>query len=192
MKRHNRLRNVLAGRLSAAGLSPEPEKPGLLPARPEEHGCCESGASPPSGRRPADVFVPAWGIHGPAAFDLAVTSGMRSGSLRTSAGDGSAAVRDYEARKCQYKNTQQQCADQGLQFVPLVVEACAGGWGGHAVRVWRQLGGLLAGRHGTSTSEQVQHLLQIFSVVLQRESARAVLRRLPGPTPESASAFSDP
>ena len=42
-KRHSRLRTVLAERAAAAGLSPEVEKAGLLPARPPEHGSCEAG-----------------------------------------------------------------------------------------------------------------------------------------------------
>ena len=42
-KRHNRLRAVVAARARAAGLSPEVEKQGLLPQRPEEHGASESG-----------------------------------------------------------------------------------------------------------------------------------------------------
>ena len=37
-KRHNRLRTVLAAKATAAGLSPEVEKMGLLPERPEELG----------------------------------------------------------------------------------------------------------------------------------------------------------
>ena len=53
VKRHNRLRTVLA---AAAGLSPEVEKPDLLPPRPEELGACEAGGPrAASGRRPADV-----------------------------------------------------------------------------------------------------------------------------------------
>ena len=56
-KRHNRLRTLLAERAAVAGLSPEVEKPGLLPPRPVEVGCCEAGARAPCGRRPADVFL---------------------------------------------------------------------------------------------------------------------------------------
>ena len=38
VKRHNRLRSVLASRAQAAGLSVAVEKPGLLPLRPDEDG----------------------------------------------------------------------------------------------------------------------------------------------------------
>ena len=68
---------------------------------------------------------------------------------------------------------------QGLQFVPLVAEATGGGWGPTAVKTWRELGGLYAARLGLTASEGTEQLLQSLSVTLQRENARAVLRRLP-------------
>ena len=81
-KRQNRLRTLLAERAAAAGLSPEIEKPDLLPARPAELGACEAGAAASSsskGRRPADVFVPNWGLRGPAVFDLQLPVGFDVG-----------------------------------------------------------------------------------------------------------------
>ena len=140
-KRHNRLRAVVAARAMAAGLSPEVEKQGLLPQRPEEHGASESGSRcNPSQRRPADVYIPAWGAHGPAAFDLAATSGMRGSVLPASAACGRSAATNYEGRKRAHQNTEQLCHGQGLQFVPLVVEACCGGWGPTASATWKNLG----------------------------------------------------
>ena len=61
VKRHNRLRNLLPLRCDAAGLSPELEKPGLLPPRPTDAGGCEAGQGVQQGRRPTDVFLPMWG-----------------------------------------------------------------------------------------------------------------------------------
>ena len=95
IKRHNRLRTALAASAIAAGLSPEVEKAGLLLARPTELGFCEAGAAVAvQGRWPTDVFVfvARWGLRGPAPFDLAVTSGLRGGSLAASAADGSVPV----------------------------------------------------------------------------------------------------
>ena len=60
---------------------PELEKPGLLPPRLEHGGASEDGVRQGPGRRPADVYVPHWGLHGAAAFDLAVTSGLRVGAV---------------------------------------------------------------------------------------------------------------
>ena len=135
VKRHNQLRNILAGRARAAGLQPEVEKPNLLPPRPELQGGTEDGSQPRgNGRRPADVWIANWNLHGPAAFDVAVTSGLRQGHLAASAADGSKASMDYEVRKCHHLDTLQACATEGLQFISLVVEACGGGWGPTALK----------------------------------------------------------
>ena len=104
-KRHNRLRSLLAARAQAAGLSPEVEKPGLLPPRPDQSGAPEDGSRAGGGRRPADVWVGSWGVHGPAAFDLAVTSGMRPGGLPAVADDGGKPGVDYEAHKRSFQNS---------------------------------------------------------------------------------------
>ena len=135
VKRHNQLRNILAGRARAAGLQPEVEKPNLLPPRPELQGGTEDGSQPRgNSRRPAAVWIANWNLHGPAAFDVAVTSGLRQGHLAASAADGSKASMDYEVRKCHHLDTLQACATEGLQFIPLVVEACGGGWGPTALK----------------------------------------------------------
>ena len=76
----------------------------------------------------ADVWVAQWGLHGPAAFDFAVSSGLRAGpTLTTSARDGAAATEAYEAHKRVHQHTDQHCRAEGLQFLPLVAEACGGG-----------------------------------------------------------------
>ena len=82
----------------------------------------------------------------------------------------------YEDRKRSHLHTAQLFSDQSLQFLPLVAEACGCGWGPVAVRTWRSLGALIAGRTGESPSAVVEQLYQAFSVALQRENARAILR----------------
>ena len=42
-----------------------------------------------------------------------------------------------------------KCRPQGLPFLRVVAEACGGGWGAEAVKVWKTLAALLAGRAGT-------------------------------------------
>ena len=106
VKRHNRLRSPLASRAKAAGLNPEVEKPGLLPPRLDAHGGLEDGVRRGDGRRPADVWVGNWGVHGPSAFDLAVTSGMKTGTLAGTIADAGQPARDYKARKRPHLNTQ--------------------------------------------------------------------------------------
>ena len=193
-KRHNRLRTVLAARAQAAGLHPEVEKPGLLPPRSEQDGLSEDGVRHGNGRRPADVYVPLWGVHGPAAFDLAVTAGLRPGNLHGIASKGADhVVLDYEAHKRGHLQTQDQCTAQGLQFIPLVVE-CRGGWGPAASKAWQALAAAIAAQAGEAVSVEANRLYETLAVTLQRENARTVLRRLPasGPDPGPAALFVEP
>lgn len=104
---------------------------------------------------------------------------MRGSVLAASAADGASAAINYESRKCSHHLTEQLCAGQGLQFVPLVVEACGGGWGPAAMNTWRKLGALHAAHIGLSNSAGVQQFLQALAIAVQRENARAVLRRTP-------------
>ena len=79
-RRHNLIRNLVYHAASAAGLSPELEKPGLLAQRPSSGSAYENGASCRTGdndtsfRRPADVFIPRWRSGPPAAWDFAVAA----------------------------------------------------------------------------------------------------------------------
>ena len=109
-------------------------------------------------RRPADVWLPQWGLHGAAALDLAVTSGLRAGAaLAQSAQSGTAAVEAYEAHKRAHLHTDHHCASEGLQFL---AEACSRGWGPTATATWRALGGLIAARSGDSPSVETDRPLQ--------------------------------
>ena len=78
---------------------------------------------------------------------------MRLGVVARSAADGQLAASEYEARKCSHQQALATCTAEGLQFIPLVVEACGGGWAPTAMKTWK-------------------------GITLQRENARAVLRRL--------------
>jgi hypothetical protein len=98
--------------------------------------------------------------------------------LTASVTDGSRASTDFEARKCQHLSTLEACTSEGLQFVPLVVEACGGGGGPIALKTWRSLGEAISARTGEGSSVESQRLLQTLGIALQRENARAVLRRL--------------
>ena len=85
-RRHNLLRNTTYYAASSALLHPELEKPGLLPQRPVFGSLYENGSSVetesnPSSRRPADIYLPRWRAGSPAAWDFALTSGLRMDSM---------------------------------------------------------------------------------------------------------------
>eukprot|EP00973_Karenia_brevis_P051897 7208310-Karenia_brevis.AAC.1 len=140
-KRHNLIRNALHMLLQAAGCASELEKPGLLRPRPLLGSTHEDGSDrrddddSPEARRPADVYAPRWRNGLAACLDLAVTSGLRDDLVHLSARDPSTALLRYEDHKCSWKDTRRTCSEEGLLFVPLILEAVGGGWGpeGHKV-----------------------------------------------------------
>lgn len=187
-RRHNLLRNMVFHAAAAANLHPELEKPGLLAPRPFVGSTRENGDSndvdPPSAsmRRPADVYVPRWRAGPPAAWDFAVTSGLRLEVVHDSARDPEACLKSYEDFKCSHLDTKAQCQSQGISFLPMVMEAAGGGWGKTARGVWSELAkssALAFGELQTTTASATQ-LLQRLSMTLHRENARACLRRFGG------------
>ena len=96
------------------------------------------------------MYVPSW-VHGqPAAFDLAITSPQRQEVLtQASLVIGHAAVQ-YEGWKRSYLQTEEECRQQGVQFVPLVAES-SGGWGDSALATFKKMAKLASGRAGQSS-----------------------------------------
>ena len=141
-----------------------------------------------SGRRPADVWIPRWKTGTPAAWDFAVTSGLQATALRDSAVDAMSSLSDYERFKRTHDSTEVQCNQQGFVFEPLVVEAHGGGWGITARKVWSFLSKAIAAKEGRDESATAAELQQRISITLQRENARAVLRRMCGSSQPSRSA----
>eukprot|EP00660_Eupelagonema_oceanica_P019390 gene19390-biopygen10461 len=141
--RHNFLRNTAFRLAHAAGLRPELEKPGLLRPRPcigtVGTICTLLGSRGAAARRPADAFLPSFRLGSRAALDFAVTSGLRNGFVFLSAADGGSAVGAYEARKCMHLDTAAHCKEDGILFIPMVVEACGGAWGPAARSVWAEI-----------------------------------------------------
>jgi hypothetical protein len=184
-RRHNLLRNAVYHAACAARLSPELEKPGLLPQGLRVGSTYENGSSPKdadwdaSFRRPADVFIPRWQQGPPAAWDFAVTSGLRPDCMTDAICDPGLICTRYEDLKCSFKSTKEACQSQGFAFIPMIVEAVGGGWGRAARCVWSKLAKssvLSSGELATESTCAVQ-FLQRFSMILHRENARACLRR---------------
>ena len=165
------------------GLNPELERPGLLRPRPSQDTLPEDGSHhvDPAARRPADVYVPRWRAGVPAAFDFAVTSGMRSSCLQESAADGASAATAYEGKKCSHLDTKSACEAEGVSFLPMVADA-AGGWAPTARFVWSELASFLAVASGESAQTACARVLQSVGLVLQKENARAILRRSEAPS----------
>jgi len=198
--RHNALRNVVYTEALQGGLSPEKEKVGLLPGRPHEDGVqCQGGAeaegdeqsaeqTPTRGRRrPADVYLPRGPGGRAAALDFACTSGLRADRARAATENPEEVVANYEAFKRSFKpagdleTTEEQCTRQGFGFIPMVLESHSGGWGKTARQTLDAIAKGVSASAGDSAEVACLRIAQRLSVTLQRENARAILRRLRQP-----------
>ena len=130
-------------------------------------------------RRPADVYIPRWRSGPPAAWDFAITSGLRDDALLSSVTDRQAVLTNYEDFKENFKSTSTQCQQSGLLFIPMIMEASGGGWGKTARGVWSELAKTSALATGELTTENSCgfQLQQRLAMCLHRENARACLRR---------------
>ena len=98
--------------------------------------------------------------------------------MHRSATDPSSVWGQYEEFKRHHANTEDQCMAQGLRFAPFVVEAHGGGLGPVARRVCAIVAKAAGAKDGDEVEVQAAGLLRRISTSLQRENARAVLRRL--------------
>ena len=125
---------------------------------------------------------PRWRSGPPAAWDFAITSGLRDDALLSSVTDRQAVLTNYEDFKENFKSTSTQCQQSGLSFIPMIMEASGGGWGKQARRVWSELAKKhsLAAGELTSDKDSAIQTLQRLSIILHRENARAISRRSVG------------
>ena len=94
----------------------------------------------------------------------------------------------YEAFKRSFLNTEASCAEQGLKFLPFVVEAHGGGLAAGARRVCAFIAKSSAAQNADEVDSHSAELLRRITISVHRENARAVLRRLPGGTLSAPSA----
>ena len=167
-------------------MCPEREKANLLPARPPGDVWSDDTSTGPSDRRrrrPADIYLPR-GISGsPMALDFAATSGMQASLLRQSADDPTSVIVTYEQRKRDFtpdgetESTESLCNRQGFSFTPMVIDAHGGGMGKDFRSVVDSIGKQAAAVSGSRPDFHSLLIAQRISVTLQRENARAILRR---------------
>ena len=173
-RRHNRLRDVLHDEAVKVGLATEREKGNLLPPRPQDEGLVGEGA-----RRPADVWWPGGAGGRGVAWDIAVTSAMKHEHLIRGPHHVGEVVAGYEHLKVAYHDTGQRCAAQGFDFQPLVFEGHSGGWSQAVADVVAMLGRRRVEGWGGEKAEVCELVVaQRLSVTLQRENARAIMRRV--------------
>ena len=103
---------------------------------------------------------------------------MKTTDIHRSAIDHTTTVVEYENTKRNYLSTAAQCEERGLQFLPIVIEAHGGSWGPTAKEAFKVLCRENANFNGIDTSTASSDFAQRMSITLERENARAILRRL--------------
>jgi len=156
--RHNRIRDLIFGLASNAGLNPIKEKPNILPSQPN--------------RRPGDVFIPTLFDGKAAALDVAVTCPVQPKySKGTKIG-----VEDYAAN-VKHKSYDDGFLGTDIDFLPVLVDTF-GRWGSEALLVLGEIASRGAKRLCISPSFYVPQSWQRLSVVLHRCISRMVLSRI--------------
>ena len=104
-RRHSEVRDLIGRAAAEAGMNPKLEEANLLPGRWGEDGApmlASRGAGSNALQRPADVYAPrrvSLTHKGPAALDMAVTSGLRYDKMRKTIRKHKETLHDYEQIK---------------------------------------------------------------------------------------------
>ena len=143
-----------------------------------------------SSRRPADVWVPRGPSGNPEAWDFSVTSAFRLGPSTPDPAAFSSVFSSVETRKRGFLDTASHCAQAGIHFCPLVIEAVGGGWS-EALRSVVSWIASESGRHSSSRQSDTSFkIAQRISCALHQENARAILKRAPEQAVSSGSSLS--
>jgi hypothetical protein len=176
--RHSRLRNLVFEEATEAGMGVETEKASLFPGRPAEDGLCTEGEA----RRPADT-VEGWEEGEERGLGICGHIRNEGGQIgdRGEEKKGTAAIiQKYEEFKNKYKDTWQQCDEQGIDFVPMIIEAHGGGM---SCSMRSRLHEIARRQKSAGTDcEGIGPgllIAQRSSLCRQEENARAIWRRLP-------------
>ena len=76
-----------------------------------------------------------------------------------------------------YVSSEQQCQQQGLPFIPMILEAHGGCWGPAAKEFLQAIAREYANQTGVSFSQAVSHLTQRISTTLKRENPCVIMSR---------------
>ena len=111
-----------------------------------------------------------------AALDITVVSTLQAALVKKAGEEvGSAANKRYKEKQSKYL---QPCANEGIEFFPMVVETL-GGWHPDSCELITRLARQLASRSGGDAEETTRHLYQRLSILLNRGNSNLILSRIP-------------
>ena len=161
ISRHDRLRDKIFSACSAANLSPV---------------CGEKNLIPETISRPGDVYLRCWSAGQPAALDITITSPLQPNIISNAARKSGFALRAAEDRKLEQYS--QQCANIGVQFVPMAFESF-GGLSELVRKTLKRIALLTDNRslYSAGLSVAFSRLAQSVSVTLMRGNAIILIAR---------------
>ena len=151
--RHNMLRDVIFEAASSADLGPTKEEKHLLPG---------------TSARPGDVLIRRWASGKDGAIDVTVTGPLAATNVAAAAVKAGAALESACKRKL--RETADLCRQEGLVFLPFVMETLGGLHSG-AVSQVRQISAALARSKGLQESEVTGQMFGRLSLTLMRGNA---------------------
>ena len=165
--RHNHCRDSLLQTAQQAGLGPVREPDELL-----------SG----SDDWPAELLIPHWSGGRDTALDFTVINPLQGALVRRTAVEGGSA--GDHAHMVKVRKYEQQCAAEGIHFLPVVVDTFRG-WHPSALATLKKLGHQLARNVGREDVKVVRHLRQRLSILLVRDNVALLCARTPTyPSPD--------
>ena len=181
---HNEVRDAFFDYCRRAHIQPDREAPGLWNELSTTDGR----------RRPADVLVCGASAfpralpdgsqvrrHPRIAFDFAIINALGRQHWEKALDEPGLAVEAYAQKKRRHQDTARKCDQLGIWFQPLVFDA-QGGMTSETAGVLHQLANAVAHAENLQLAACKEDMLQRFAVIVDRASARAILRRRAVPT----------
>ena len=131
--------------------------------------------------RPADVFLPNWTNGKDTCLDITVISSLQQ-ALVDRAAENSGAALDHALQR-KNRQSKEDCAKEGLEFIALPVEAL-GGLHRQTIDVIHKLGQQLARQASGDEALVTNHLFQHLSIMLVKANSALITSRTPSHSPE--------
>ena len=133
-------------------------------------------------RRPADIYLPSWAEGRDAALDVTVINLLQSATVAEAAETPGHSLTVAFERKM--RGAADDCARQGVAFIPLAFESL-GGWHKTAELQVRRLAQALARQTGKDESECCSQAISRLSLLLMKGNASILINRIPA-APDAA------
>ena len=131
---------------------------------------------PGGDRRPADIYLPSWAEGRDAALDVTVINPLQQATVAEAAVTPGHSLSVAFERKM--RGAADDCARQGVSFVPMAFESL-GGWHKTAEQQVKRLAQAVARQTGRDESECCSQATSRLSLLLMKGNAAILSNRIP-------------